>query len=142
MTVSPTPRQRVRILAEAVGVGALCALTVIAWEFVFRKDFGWEDYEFLLPTFFGAGAIIYASGEAIARGRMMGSFVGAVLALLLFGWLVQFIVEGSHVIARLIAPGIGFFTGSVLGAVVERILRGRSGPVDPSADRTAEERNG
>jgi hypothetical protein len=142
MAASHTSKRLIRALAEAVGVGILCAVFAIAWGFVFRKNLGWEDYKFHLPTFFGAGAIIYASAEMIAGGRMVGSFLGAILGLLMFGWLVQFVVDGDHVIARLIGPGIGFFAGSVLGALVEAILRGRIGLAHPSAGGEIEERNG
>lgn len=142
MGASNTLSRLIRTFAEAVGVGILCAVFAVAYGLVFSEKLGWKDYTFLVPTFFVAGSIIYGSAEIVAGGRVVGSFLGAILGLLTIGWLVQFFVEADHVLARLIGPGIGFFAGSVLGALVEGMLRGRIGLVDSSAREEIDERNG
>ncbi|MHB8866622.1 MAG: hypothetical protein ACYC6N_30040 [Pirellulaceae bacterium] len=118
-------RRLISVFSEAALFGLLCSVVVITLGLVRRRDLGRADYEFLVPTFFVGGAVIYAAGEAIA-GRIAGAFVGAVLGLLGFGQLIQGIVEPGHVIARLVAPAVGFTAGAVLGAILERAIRGVS----------------
>ncbi len=115
-------RRLIGIIGEATLFGLLCTILMIAWGLVYRKNLGWADYKFLVPTFLVGGGVIYAAGEAIA-GRMAGSSVGAFLGLLGFGWLAGAIVGHDHVIARLVGPAIGFTVGALLGALGEKAIR-------------------